>query len=156
MSLWTVWTDGSGTTGGPAGVGYYAICPDLDEVKEGSLPLANATNQQAEILAAALALHDLPERSDVIVVTDSEYVYLGMTDPRRLVKWQTNGWRLSTGGPVANQRHWLRLLAATGRHASVTVEWTRGHAGTPGNERADQLAGAAREQAKRDAATVAA
>lgn len=135
----TVWTDGSGTTGGAAGIGYYAITDEIEGTIEGSLALVNATNQQAEILAAAFALHELPARSTVTVVSDSEYLVLGWNEyPRRKRK--------------ANLRHWARLTAAVERHESVTFEWTRGHAGTDGNERADKLAGAAREIAKSRAA----
>jgi ribonuclease HI len=147
----TVWTDGSGTTGGPAGIGYAAIADEIDGTILGSLPLRNATNQQAEILAVALALHELPERSTVTVVSDSEYVVLGWNDPRRLPLWKTNGWRKASGSPVANVAHWQRLLRAAERHEAVTVEWTRGHVGTDGNERADRLAGQARATALADA-----
>jgi ribonuclease HI len=147
----TVWTDGSGTTGGPAGIGYVAFADEIEGAILGSLPLRNATNQQAEILAVALALHELPGRSTVTVVSDSEYVVLGWNDPRRLLLWKTNGWRKASGGPVANVAHWQRLLRAAERHASVTVEWTRGHVGTDGNERADRLAGQARATALADA-----
>lgn len=144
----TVWTDGSGTTGGPAGIGWWAIADELDGTLCGSLPLPNATNQQAEILAVALALHELPEGSDVTVISDSEYVVLGWNEPNRLRLWQTNGWRKASGGAVANVRHWERLLLAAARHRSVRVEWTRGHVGTDGNEMADKLAGQARAAAK--------
>lgn len=122
----TVWVDGSGTTGGPAGIGFYATWGEL--VAEGNLSIANATNQQAELLAAAWALHTLP-RSDVTVISDSEYVVKGWNERRRR---------------RANVRHWERLERAVSRHRSVTFEWTRGHAGTHGNERADELARAAR------------
>jgi ribonuclease HI len=141
---WTVWTDGSGTTGGPAGVGFYAICDD-DAFGEGtftgSLSLPNATNQQAELLAAAFALHSLTElcqgeQQDVTVVSDSEYVVKGWNEQRRR---------------KANVAHWQRLDRAVAEHRSVTFMWTRGHAGTEGNEEADRLARVAREEAKQQA-----
>lgn len=134
----TVWTDGSGTTRGPAGIGYVAHVNGLP-FGEGSLPLANATNQQAEILAAAYALHELPEGQDVVIVSDSEYLVLGWNEyPRRKRR--------------RNLAHWARLTAAVARHRSVMFEWTRGHVGTEGNERADRLAGEARREAVRRAA----
>lgn len=141
----TVWTDGSGTTGGPGGVGYVAVSDETEGVTEGSLPLPNATNQQAEILAAAFALHELPEGSDVTVVSDSQYLVMGWNE--WLPLWRERGWRRLSGGPVANLRYWQRLLDAAGRHRAVRFEWTRGHAGTEQNERADRLAGAARMEA---------
>lgn len=147
--MFTVWTDGSGTTGGPAGIGYYALSSDTEGSFTGSLPLRDATNQQAEILAAAFALHELPEGSTVTVVSDSEYVVKGVNE--WIVGWMGRGWRTKAGKPVANQRHWERLLAAVARHRSVTFEWTRGHVGTDGNERADRLAGEARTRAQLEA-----
>jgi ribonuclease HI len=40
---------------------------------------------------------------------------------------------------VKNADLWQRLEAAAGRH-QVTWLWVKGHAGDPGNERADALA----------------
>jgi ribonuclease HI len=138
VSTWTVWTDGSGTTGGAAGIGYVAQSPDEPESVLGSLPLENATNQQAELLAAALALHELPAGSMVTVVSDSEYLVKGWNEyPKR----------------KRNLPHWSRLTQAAKRHRSVAFEWTRGHAGTEQNELADRLAGAARQVAIRQAST---
>jgi ribonuclease HI len=47
---------------------------------------------------------------------------------------------------VANYELWQRLLAAAKPH-EVDWKWVRGHAGDPMNERADQLATAARQAA---------
>ena len=70
------------------------------------------------------------------IVTDSQYVRRGVTE--WLKGWQRNGWRTTTGKPVENQDLWRELAAL----ASERVEWrwTRGHAGTPGNERCDEIA----------------
>lgn len=141
---WTVWTDGSGTTGGPAGIGFYAECDPSEDAPShpftGSLPLRDATNQQAELLAAAFALHDLfelcGEPQDVTVVSDSEYLVRGWNEyPARRRK--------------KNLAHWARLTCAAARHRSVVFKWTRAHVGTAGNEEADRLAGDARQQAIR-------
>ena len=133
MSRWTVWADGSGTTGGPAGIGFVAR--NGKERMEGSLALRDATNQQAEILAAAYALVQLPEDSTVELVSDSQYLILGWNDyPKRKRK--------------ANLAHWDRLIRAVARHREVTFKWTRGHVGTWGNEEADRLAGEARLEAR--------
>ena len=141
----TVWTDGSGTTSGPAGIGYHAQIEGVDAPVEGSLPIGNATNQQAEILAAAYALHELPE-AEILVVSDSEYVVKGWNE--YLPAWKARGWRTASNKTPKNLAHWKRLSDAVARHPSVRFEWTRGHAGTLGNERADRLAGEARLAAK--------
>lgn len=140
-----VYCDGSGTTGGPAGIGYAAFLPDMTLYREGSLPLTDATNQKAEILAAAFALHELPAGSTVEVRSDSEYVVKGFT--LWVPDWQKRGWKKKTGGRPKNTAHWQRLLSAADRHRSVRFVWCRGHDGIFGNERADELAGAARQVA---------
>ena len=42
-------------------------------------------------------------------------------------------------GPLENAALWQELLAASQRH-EMDWRWVRGHAGDPGNERADELA----------------
>ena len=115
------------------------------------MPLPDATNQQAEIRAAAYALHELPPLPKVVVVSDSEYVVKGMTV--WIDGWRHRArdgvWRNASGGAVENQTHWQRLIDAASRHGHVDFEWTRGHVGTYGNERAHELAVAARQAAKR-------
>lgn len=151
-----VYTDGSGTTGGPAGIAYAAYELGYYDnaigafLREGSLSLRDATNQQAEILAAAYALHELTPGPDIVVVSDSEYVVKGVTE--WLPGWISRGWRTASNKPVKNKAHWLRLLEAIARHDSVKFEWVRGHNGEPGNERADELAGLARAEALQAAA----
>lgn len=138
-----VYVDGSGSaTGGPGGVGYVATVDGADY--EGSLSLPSATNQQAEILAAAWALDQLQPCTAVAVFSDSEYVVKGMTV--WLDGWIRRGWRTKGGSPVKNRPHWERLIRARGRHDAVTFTWVRGHNGTAGNERADVLADEARRR----------
>jgi ribonuclease HI len=146
-----IYTDGSGTTGGPAGIAFVGLVSHdrMDKMPvEGSLELRNATNQQAEILAAEYALHELPPCDEVIVYSDSEYLVLGMQG--RLERWIANGWR-TNGGPVANPAQWRRLLAAAERHTEVEFRWCKGHAGNEFKERADELAVAARHRASETA-----
>jgi ribonuclease HI len=150
-----VYCDGSGTTGGPAGIAYVAYGGDGELFGEGSLPLRDATNQQAEILAAELALNSLHPCGSVVMISDSKYVVSAMGEgvpdwilpPFWLKKCIARGWRKSSGKPVKNQAHWQRLIDAASRHGHVDFEWTRGHVGTYGNERAHELAELARQQA---------
>lgn len=141
-----IYTDGSGTTGGPAGIAYVAVIGEF--VVESSLSLRNATNQQAEILAAAYALHEVDPVPMVTVVSDSEYVVKGFNE--WLAAWMNRGWRTASGSPVKNQAHWKRLIVAASRHGEVVFEWCRGHNGEQWNERADELAGMARMEAMSD------
>lgn len=132
-----VFVDGAAPSrGGAGGIGW--TCPILG--LENAMYLRRATNQQAEILAAALALHEL-ERGSYEIVSDSRYVVDGWA---RLPVWAADGWRTAAGGPVANLGHWERLMTAATRHVVVRISWTKGHVGTAGNERADHLAGEAK------------
>ncbi|MBT6535224.1 MAG: ribonuclease HI, partial [Rhodospirillaceae bacterium] len=49
--------------------------------------------------------------------------------------------------PVKNDDLWRRLDEAVARH-DVKWHWVKGHAGHPGNERADELAGMGLEEAR--------
>jgi len=141
-----VYTDGSGTTGGPAGIAFVAFASDAPDTQiESALPLESATNQQAEILAAAYALHTLPPAKLVTIWSDSEYLVKGWN--QYLPQWLKNDWRRASGGQAKNIAYWQRLLRAAGRHETVSFQWLRGHDGHEHNERADKLAGEARRMA---------
>ncbi len=76
-----------------------------------------------------------PVRIDVY--TDSTYVKDGVT--KWLAQWKINGWKTAAKKPVKNVDLWQRLEAALAEH-QVEWLWIKGHAGDPGNERADALA----------------
>ena len=91
-----------------------------------------------ELLACIVGLEQLQAPSPVALYSDSRYVVDGITKgwARR---WQRNDWRKSDGSTALNIDLWERLLALCDRH-DVQFLWVKGHAGTPGNERCDQLA----------------
>ena len=86
--------------------------------------LGNATNQQAEIAAAAVGLEALREPCHVHVFTDSRYVVGTMCGRFRR---------------KANHDWWQRLDKAASQH-QVKWEWTRGHAGHLIQEAVDRAA----------------
>ncbi|HEY0323928.1 MAG TPA: RNase H family protein [Pyrinomonadaceae bacterium] len=86
--------------------------------------LGTATNQQAEIAAAALGLSSLREPCRVRVVTDSRYVVETMSGRFRR---------------KSNLEWWKKLDKAARPH-SVTWEWAKGHAGHVIQEAADRAA----------------
>ena len=53
--------------------------------------------------------------------------------------YQKRGWKTADKKPVKNQDLWQALDTAVARH-EITWHWVKGHAGHPGNERADTLA----------------
>ena len=78
--------------------------------------------------------------------TDSQYVMKGMTE--WLANWKRRGWMTADKKPVKNAELWQALDDQVRRH-TVSWRWVRGHAGDPGNERADQLANQGVESVRR-------
>jgi ribonuclease HI len=54
-------------------------------------------------------------------------------------RWRANGWERSGEEKAENVDLWARLLELSDRH-EVEFRWVKGHAGSPENERCDQLA----------------
>lgn len=110
----------------------------------GSFPLA-VTNNVSELEGAYQALtfaaqYDL---KSVMILCDSQYVVNGITKGW-VEKWRNNGWIKTDGLPVANVDLWEKLMKTwadvTQRGTQIFMQWTRGHNGNKGNERADHLA----------------
>ena len=97
----------------------------------------HTTNNRMELLAVIEALSTLSPPANARLHTDSQYVQKGISE--WIHSWKRRGWRTSDGKPVKNVDLWQRLDAVSGQHKIEWV-WVRGHAGDPGNERADQLA----------------
>jgi ribonuclease HI len=143
--VFKVYSDGSGMTGGPAGIGFVAYV-DGELLLKGNRAVARATNHQAELRAAVFALDSIPERQDVELLSDSKYVVDGYN--RYLPKWRERGWPDSGVGSVVNRVLWKQLIVAAKRHRDVRFTWTKGHDGTEGNEHAHRLATQARRVAE--------
>ncbi len=97
------------------------------------------TNNRMELTAVIEALAALKRPCQVSLYLDSEYVRKGITE--WIHGWKARGWRTASKQPVKNVELWQRLdeLVATAGH-DIEWHWVRGHAGNPGNERADALA----------------
>ena len=121
-----IYCDGSSLGNGSVGsraaavalLGYKGIWRAVGEY------LGVATNQQAEISAAAIGLESLREPCKVELFTDSRYV----------VETMTGRYRKKT-----NHSWWERLDKAAKRH-EVKWQWTRGHVGHLIQETADDAA----------------
>jgi len=88
-------------------------------------------------MAVIEALRALKRNCVVRVHTDSQYVHNGIS--LWIHDWKKRGWRTADKKPVKNADLWQRLDELVRDHKIEWV-WVRGHAGDPGNERADQLA----------------
>lgn len=126
MKSVTIFCDGSSLGNGQAStraaavamLGYRGLWRAVGEY------LGHATNQQAEVAAAALGLESLTEPCNVHLFTDSRYV----------VETMSGRFRRKT-----NHEWWARLDQAAQRHR-VKWEWVRGHDGDLVQEAVDKAA----------------
>lgn len=120
-----IWTDGacSGNPG-PAGSGvHYSAGGEVREVSE---YLGQGTNNIAELTAMLRGLEMVPDPSvPVDLMSDSDY-----------------GLKVVTGQYKAKKNKELiaEVQAALSRFTDIQLVKVPGHAGVPGNERADELA----------------
>jgi ribonuclease HI len=136
-----IWTDG-GCKPNPGPGGWAAILRYRDSLRELSGAAADTTNNRMELTAAAEALEALKRPCRIILHTDSEYLKNGIT--RWHTGWVRKNWRNAAGDPVKNMDLWRRVLDAAKPH-EIDWRWVRGHSGDVMNERADELATAARK-----------
>ena len=140
----TIYTDGACKGNpGPGGWGAWLCGSGHEKELWGGEPLT--TNNRMELTAVIEALSALNRQSDVVLYTDSQYVRQGIT--AWIHNWKNRGWKTTDRKPVKNIDLWQRLDALAATHR-VQWRWVKGHAGDPGNERADALAnrGAAAHQ----------
>jgi ribonuclease HI len=95
------------------------------------------TNNRMELTAVIEGLASLKRTCQVVIYTDSEYVRKGITE--WIISWKRRGWKTADNKPVKNVDLWQRLDSLAAQH-QVTWRWVKGHAGDPGNEKADALA----------------
>lgn len=137
-----LWCDGSGTTDeNPCGAGVVAVYGS-EVLAEVSRALDHGTNNIAECWAIGLGLAlavelrpILPAGVPVRVLSDSQFA-IGACAPGST--WQIRGERLAALA--------ARVRATAAGLEPLAFQHVRGHSGLVYNERADALAGGAREE----------
>jgi ribonuclease HI len=131
-----IWADG-GCRGNPGPGGWGVLMRAGTREKElwGSEPAT--TNNRMELTAVIRALEAMKRPVRARIHTDSQYVQKGISE--WIHGWKRNGWKTSDKKPVKNADLWLELDKLTVQHQLEWL-WVKGHAGDPGNERADALA----------------
>ncbi len=132
-----VYTDGACKGNpGPGGWGVYIQSNEDEKELYGGNP--ETTNNQMEMQAALEALKHLKDEDEVIeLYTDSNYLRQGITE--WIHNWKKNNWKTAAKKPVANRDLWIEI-SDLNEKMTVQWNWVKGHAGDPGNERADELA----------------
>ena len=132
-----IFTDGA-CSGNPGPGGWGAVLRYNGREKELSGGERDTTNNRMELTAVIKALEQLKEPCKVLLTTDSKYVSDGVSKGWA-ESWQKNCWRKADKKPALNPDLWERLLELLKIH-DVTINWVKGHAGHPENERCDKLA----------------
>ena len=132
-----IFTDGA-CKGNPGPGGYGAILRYNGHEKEISGGSKDTTNNRMEMLAVINALSMLKEKCEVTLYSDSQYVCNGLK-LGWAKKWRANNWMRNKKEPALNADLWKELLDLYEKH-NVTINWVKGHAGHPENERCDTLA----------------
>jgi len=146
MNTVIIYTDGA-CKGNPGPGGWGVLLRSEAAVKELYGGEAQTTNNRMELTAVIQALQALKRPCRVTLWLDSEYVRKGITE--WLPGWKAKGWKTAARQPVKNVDLWQQLdaLVQQGGHA-IDWRWVKGHAGDPGNERADALANLGVAQAR--------
>jgi ribonuclease HI len=131
-----IYTDGA-CSGNPGPGGWGALLLYGDNEKEITGGEFETTNNRMELTAAIEALRLLKRRCTVHLHTDSTYVRDGIT--KWIKGWKAKGWKTAAKKPVKNEDLWRALDDVAAQH-DIEWKWVKGHAGDPGNERADELA----------------
>jgi len=135
-----VFTDGASKGNpGPGGWGAIVVTPG-GRVRELGGGLRHTTNNRMELTGPIEALSYLSSVTGPLALyTDSTYVIRGIRE--WIPNWKRRGWRTMEGKDVLNREFWERLWDLV-QSRQDGVEWhcVRGHVGTPGNERVDEIA----------------
>jgi ribonuclease HI len=135
-----LYSDGA-CSGNPGPGGYGVILKYNEHEKEFSAGYKLTTNNRMELMAIIVGLESLKEKCKVDVFSDSKYIVDAVNQGWAL-KWEANNWKRNKKEMAKNIDLWVRLLDLLEKH-DVSMNWVKGHAGHPENERCDELAVAA-------------
>lgn len=126
---------------GPGGWGSVVLWPD-DQVQELGGGDPSTTNNRMEMMATIEALKLVASyQGPIHFYTDSTYIIRGIT--QWIWGWRKRNWKTAEGGDVSNRDLWeeiARLMQTRGTQGKIDWRYSRGHVGTPGNERCDRIA----------------
>ena len=131
-----LFTDGA-CSGNPGPGGWGVLLRREGRESELSGADAQTTNNRMELAAAIAGLSALSEPCEVVLVTDSKYLILGMT--QWLPNWKRRQWLSASKKPVKNVDLWQALERAAEPHR-ISWQWVKGHSGHRENDIADGLA----------------
>ncbi|MDM9626961.1 ribonuclease HI [Rhizobium sp. S152] len=131
---------------GNGGWGFVIYRDDI-EIASGSGGVEDTANNAAEVAALLAASSWVAVNAPLqaaVIWSDSVYAVNGCNNWRPI--WRNNGWKKISANKnlrsrvIASVDLWKSIDAILSRNPLLVVAWCKGHAGTPGNERADMLA----------------
>lgn len=116
--------------GGP--MGWAFIIKDGEEIERGWGSAVNGTNNRAELMGVIDGLKRIAPNTNVIIVSDSQYITKGIAE------WRHN-WKKYGFEGVKNSDLWIELDHLLSR-VNARTEWVKGHNNHPENEECDRMA----------------
>jgi len=155
ISAYTLYSDGA-CRGNPGPGAWGSIGQDPSGVLlfEISGIDFRTTNNRMELEGAIKAIevfidhleeNDLAISAPVILYSDSKYVVDGLE--KWVPGWKSRGWKKADKKAPENLELWQTLDALKSRMPQLKMRWVKGHSGHPQNERCDQLANIALDEA---------
>lgn len=141
----TIYTDGSCKGGKIKKCGYGVYFPD-GKVHDISEPFTKKmspyTNQRAELYAILAGMEKAFNKYEFKTLTIySDSMYSINCSSKWMTNWKKNGWKTANKSDVKNKDILKKIDKFMTTHGhKIKFEHVKGHAGIPGNERADQLA----------------
>lgn len=128
-----IYTDG-GASGNPGPGGLGVVMKLGKHRKEISEGFKHTTNNRMELLAVIRGLEAIKwKKANVKIYTDSKYVSEAVNQG-----WLF-GWEKKSFKKKKNPDLWVKFLELYRKH-HVELNWVKGHANIPENERCDELA----------------
>lgn len=137
MAPITIYTDGA-SRGNPGPGGYGTILMYGNHIKELSGGYRYTTNNRMELMAVIAGLKAITKNHlPVIIYSDSQYVVRAIEEG-----WLKTWIKTNFKGGKKNSDLWL-LYHEISKDLNIKMQWVKGHADNPYNNRCDELATAA-------------
>ena len=130
----TIYTDGS-SKGNPGPGGFGAILMFGKHSKEISMGYRFTTNNRMELMAVLASLEALKKNDLPLTIhSDSQYVVKAINEG-----WLNNWIKTGFKGGKKNKDLWVKYFQLS-KKFKIKIQWVKGHADNPYNNRCDELA----------------